>query len=264
MAVTAHFGSFPVVSGTPWRGVRYFCTTRQGGHSQPPFDTLNLATHVEDDANVVAANRLALAQAIGATPVWLEQVHGTAIFDADISKPDNVPPVADAAITSRANIALAIMTADCLPVVIADQAGRAVAVAHAGWRGLAGGVLEKTVQALQCRLPADAQLRAWIGPAITQAVFEVGADVYEAFCDADPLSAAFFVLHAPNGVTNSKWLADLSGLARFRLAQAGVRYIECSGWCTFRQPDLFFSYRRNAQTGRMATLAWLEPASDLP
>ncbi|MBC2770493.1 peptidoglycan editing factor PgeF [Pusillimonas sp. 7-48] len=272
--MTTRLGSFQVVSGTPWRGVRYFCTTRLGGHSVSPFDTLNFGAHVGDDAAAVQACREALTAQIGAMPVWLDQVHGTVVHDADASASalgntgqDGATastPVADAAVTSCAGHALAVLTADCLPVVVADDAGQAVAVAHAGWRGLAAGVLDNTVAALQARLPAQAELRAWIGPAIGQSAFEVGPDVYAAFCDTQPENTVYFVRRPGSERAGGKWLADLAGLARHRLAVLGVRYIEQSNWCTYRHPELFYSYRFNHPTGRMATLAWLDPATDLP
>ena len=273
MAVITFPDQFPIVSGTPWRGVRYGCTTRTGGVSEAPFASLNLAMHVNDDPAAVHRNRQILAQALGSTPVWLEQVHGTDVFDADASiqldtyrhQSDAATAVADAAVTSRPGVVLAILTADCLPVVIADTQGRAVGIAHAGWRGLAAGVLENTIQALRHRLPPDAILRAWIGPAISQAVFEVGADVHQAFCEARPENEMYFVARVRSGKTSDfKWLADLPGLARQRMRDAGLRYIECSGWCTLRQPELFFSYRGSKRTGRMATLAWLDQATELP
>lgn len=287
MAVITFPDQLPTVSGTSWQGVRYGCTTRMGGVSQMPFASLNLATHVNDDPAAVRRNRQILAHALGSMPIWLEQVHGTDVFDADTSpqldaradphcdtnaclRPEGPDPlevmaVADAAITSRPGVVLAILTADCLPVVIADTQGRAVGIAHAGWRGLAAGVLENTILALRRRLPADAVLRAWIGPAISQAVFEVGADVHQAFCEARPENEMYFVARVRSDKTSApKWLADLPGLARQRMRDAGLRYIECSGWCTLRQPELFFSYRGSTRTGRMATLAWLDQAPELP
>lgn len=250
--------------------MRYFCTTRDGGSSQRPFNTLNLATHVGDALPLVQANRRTLASAVGRMPVWLEQVHGTGVYDADLDlchsdSVQQLPIVADASVTSVPGRVLAILTADCLPVVIADDEGRAVGVAHAGWRGLAAGVLETTLKTLKHRLPPGAVLRAWIGPAISQSVFEVGEDVYTAFCDADPDTKAWFVARVPCGASVApKWLADLPGLARHRLLRAGVSYVECSGWCTVRNPDLFFSYRAQGRTGRMATVAWIDQTPELP
>ena len=270
MAVVTLLNQLGVVSGTPWTRVRYFSTTRQGGVSKPPFNGLNLATHVADAAKDVATNRELLAAALGAMPLWLEQVHGTDVFDADTHTRDAYEfqgpvAVADAAVTSRPGVVLAVLTADCLPVVIADDQGRAVGVAHAGWRGLAAGVLENTLQVLRARLPAGAVLRAWIGPAISQGVFEVGADVYQAFCDSNPENRAYFVTRLPGAPdAPPKWLADLPGIARQQLVRAGALNVECSGWCTLRNPDLFYSYRSQAVTGRMATLVWIDSATDLP
>lgn len=270
MAVVTLLNQLGVVSGTPWTRVRYFSTTRKGGVSQPPFNALNLATHVDDAPEDVATNRKLLAAAVGGMPLWLEQVHGTEVFDADTHTFDaqevqGPVAVADAAVTSRPGVVLAVLTADCLPVVIADDQGRAVGVAHAGWRGLAAGVLENTLQALRARLPAEAVFRAWIGPAISQGVFEVGADVHQAFCDSNPENRAYFVAKVPSGAdAPQKWLADLPGIARQRLIRAGVSHVECSGWCTLRNPELFYSFRSKAVTGRMATLVWIDPATDLP
>jgi YfiH family protein len=148
---------------------------------------------------------------------------------------------------------LAVMTADCLPVVLASADGRALGLAHAGWRGLAAGILEQTLATLRRRTGGGMAWRAWIGPGISQRHFEVGADVLSAFVDEDPLTSVFFV----EKIAGVKWMADLPALARFRLHKAGVSNIELSGYCTFSESDTFFSYRREAQTGRMVTLAWL-------
>jgi YfiH family protein len=149
---------------------------------------------------------------------------------------------------------LVIMTADCLPVVIAGADGKSLGLAHAGWRGLAAGVLEATLDALRVRAPHGAPWRAWIGPAISQRHFEVGEDVRVACCEADPQASQFFAEKSPG----TKWLADLPGLARHRLYRAGVGNIELSGACTYADADQYFSYRRDANTGRIATVAWLE------
>lgn len=261
--------SLPTVSGQPWEGVRYFCTTRQGGVSSSPWASLNLGAHVGDDSGAVSRNRQRVRAMLPGEPVWLTQVHGVEVFDAD--KPTghgqtDAAPIADAAVTLQANRVLAIMTADCLPVVLASTDGRALGAAHAGWRGLADGVLENTLRALRDCLPGNAAWRAWIGPAIGPANFEVGDDVHAAFVDKDPDMAQFFVPKAEPG----KWLADLPGLAQLRLLKAGVGMIELSNACTFNQPATYFSYRRDGATGRMVTLAWLadqrgcKPDSDLP
>jgi YfiH family protein len=250
----------PTISGLPWKGVRYFSTTRQGGLSTGPWSSLNLGLHTDDDATLVAANRERLAAMLPSKPVWLKQVHGTDVLDADAAHklPDvtasSTPPVADAAVTATTGRVLAIMTADCLPVVLASVDGSVLGVAHAGWRGLAGGVLENTLQAMRRRAPDNARWRAWIGPAISQRHFEVGGDVYDAFVDADPRVAQFFAEKE-----GEKWLADLPAIARYRLYNAGVSNIELSGQCTFGQDDTYYSYRRASTTGRLATLAWLEP-----
>lgn len=247
--------SIPTISGQPWTGVNYFCTTRQGGVSAGPWASLNLGLHTGDEYDAVSRNRQRLRAMLPGDPVWLTQEHGAEVFDADqavLQGQATEAPVADGAVTLQANRVLAIMTADCLPVVLASTDGRALGVAHAGWRGLAAGVLENTLSALRQRLPGNTAWRAWIGPAISQSCFEVGADVYEAFADADPGSATFF---APKE-SGRKWLADLPALARRRLTKEGVGTIELSGQCTFNQADMFYSYRRDATTGRMVTLAW--------
>lgn len=252
------------VSGQPWQGVCYFCTTRLGGVSQGPWASLNLGRHTKDDPAQVEENRLRLMQRLPGAPWWLNQVHGTNVLDVDLPVRRGlavpvVPPTADAAVTTRAGVVLAIMTADCLPVVIASTDGRALGVAHAGWRGLAAGVLERTLDALRTRAGMAAAWRAWIGPAISRRHFEVGDDVYRAFHAGNAGAEAHFVQGE-----NGKWLADLPALAHDRLLQAGVQTIELSGECTFAQADRYYSYRRNSLTGRQATLAWLTSASDLP
>jgi YfiH family protein len=248
----------PRVSGLPWQGVNYFCTTRKGGISEGPWSALNVGLHTGDEPEHVLENRRLLHNGLPQEPLWLNQVHGAEVFDADrlpegLGTRDSTPPRADAAITTQANKVLAIMTADCLPVVLASADGRALGVAHAGWRGLAAGILEQTLSALRLRTGGDMSWRAWIGPGISQRHFEVGADVLAAFVDEDPLTSVFFV----EKTTGTKWMADLPALARFRLNKAGVSNIELSGYCTFSEADTFFSYRRDAQTGRMVTLAWL-------
>lgn len=248
----------PSVSGLPWQGVAYFCTTRQGGVSQSSWASLNLGLHTADNAANVAANRRTVRACLPGEPLWLDQVHGTHVVNADcfpeLSQSHDMPaPTGDAAITVVPNTVLAIMTADCLPVVLANEEGSALGMAHAGWRGLCGGVLERTVNALRASAPSSSGWRAWIGPGIGQRHFEVGPDVYHAFVDADPGARIFFVQKTPS----EKWLADLASLARYRLHGAGVCNVELSGDCTYSRPDLFFSFRREPITGRQATFAWL-------
>jgi YfiH family protein len=240
------------ITGASWPRVQYFCTWRTGGVSPAPWDSLNLGLHVGDAPEAVQANRDRLRRSLPAEPLWLDQVHGTEVCDADTWQSARTP-CADAAVTTRTGRPLAIMTADCLPVVLADEAGSVLGLAHAGWRGLAAGVLEHTLQVMRRRAPQAGEWRAWIGPAIGTEAFEVGADVYRAFVDQDAALAACFTAQPEAG----RWHADLAGLAGARLARAGVTRIESSGACTCRQADRYFSYRRDGQTGRQATLAWL-------
>ncbi|WP_407636848.1 peptidoglycan editing factor PgeF [Advenella kashmirensis] len=242
------------VTGQRWPGVRYFTSTRHGGVSQAPYDSNNLGLHVKDDPQAVWENRKRLRALLPGDPVWLDQVHGTSVLDADAARVGtDVAGPFDASMTMTPGRVLAILTADCLPVVFASDKG--VAAAHAGWRGLAAGVLENTVKKLHSacgKLPDY----AWIGPAISRQVFEIGPQVREAFLDVDPTVAFCFMPHPDNP---GKWLADLSGIAAHRLAVLGIRQVEQSGLCTYRQDDLFYSYRRSQTTGRLATVIWLEP-----
>jgi len=230
-------------------GVHAAFTTRRGGVSGAPWDSLNLGAHVGDDPAHVAANRARVRELLGldADPAWLNQVHGVEVADLDVPVPASVA-TADAAVTSDAGRACAIMVADCLPVLFASRDGRRIGAAHAGWRGLAAGVLEKTLAALD--VPA-ADLTAWLGPAISRAHFEVGGEVREAFVAADAGAAAEFV---PNA--RGRWQADLAGLARRRLAALGVADVHGGEWCTFADRGRFFSHRRDGKGGRMAALIW--------
>ena len=197
--------------------------------------------------------RSELRRWLPADPVWLAQVHGTAICDADTAsvRAGSAPPVADAAIARRPGVVCAVQCADCLPVLFTDRGGSVVAVAHAGWRGLAAGVLEGVLAAMRV---APSDVYAWLGPAIGPRAFEVGADVLAAQCAGDPGAAACFVAHRPG-----KWLADLFALARRRLQRAGVVTIHGGGRCTVTEAATFYSYRRDgaAAAGRMATLIWI-------
>lgn len=225
--------------------VKACVTTRSGGVSQAPFDSFNLGEHVEDDPVAVAKNRQRLLSQLGCQAAWLRQVHGIAVAHAD---PAAVLE-ADASWTATPGIACTIMTADCLPLLFCDRAGTRVAAAHAGWRGLAAGVLEASLDALAC---APEEVLAWFGPAIGPQAFEVGAEVREAFVGAHPQAAGAFVPSANPG----RFLADLYQLARIRLAVRGVGAVYGGGFCTYN--DLrFYSYRRSARTGRFASLIWL-------
>ncbi len=227
--------------------VRACVTTRQGGVSLPPFDTFNLGDHVGDDPAAVAQNRLRLSGEFDIQPAWLKQVHGLAVADADPSRVVE----ADASWTNRPGIACTVMTADCLPVLFCDQAGTQVAAAHAGWRGLAGGVLEATLDRLNV---PPAQVLVWLGPAIGPQAFEVGLEVRDAFTAVHPEAARAFV----DGERPGKLMAEIYALARIRLAARGVTAVYGGGLCTVSD-ERFFSYRRTPQGGRFASLVWLAP-----
>ncbi len=244
-------------------GVRALCTTRSGGVSAAPFDGFNLGMNVGDDPDAVAANRQALQQALGARPVFLQQVHGAGVAWLDAGACDGA--VADGAVTVQRGLACSVMVADCLPVLFTTFSGTVVAAAHAGWRGLAGGVLESTLQQLWRHSTADsvtgvsaaAQTLAWLGPCIGSQAFEVGPEVRQAFMEQQLRSQECFV---PQG--REKYLADLQGLARQRLQAAGVTHIYGNDgsacWCTVSEPARFFSYRRDRVSGRMAACIWRE------
>ncbi|MFC4277624.1 peptidoglycan editing factor PgeF [Achromobacter aloeverae] len=249
----------PVVSGPSWPGLRYFCTTRGGGVGRAPHDTLNLGLRAGDDPESVRENRRRLRAMLPAEPLWLRQVHGSEVIDADTHRPDAAgdDPAADSAVTAQAGRVLAVMAADCLPVMLVDRDATVLGAAHAGWRGLSGGVLENVLAALRRKNPAATQWRAWVGPGIGPAAFEVGEDVLRAFTAGDDGQAA--ALFRPYPGRPGKWLADLAGLAALRLRRAGVQDVHVSGLCTYTDRDRFFSYRRDGATGRMAMLAWLQP-----
>lgn len=225
--------------------VRACVTTRAGGVSLPPFDSLNLGDHVEDEPLAVAANRQVLVDALGCRPAWLKQVHSPDVVEADPWQ----APTADASWSATPGTACAVLTADCLPALFCDRAGKRVAAAHAGWRGLAGGVLENTVAALGSE---PAELLVWLGPAIGPQSFEVGAEVREAFVAVHTEAQRAFVPSANAG----KFMADLYALARIRLAASGVTAVYGGGLDTCSDPR-FFSYRRAARTGRFASLVWI-------
>lgn len=230
-------------------GVRAVSTLRDSGASTGPYASFNLGLHVGDEEHRVIENRLRLVVELGlpSSPQWLTQVHGHRVIEAGRVAG---APEADAAYTRAAGRVCAVMTADCLPILLCSRDGSAVAAVHAGWKGLAGGVVESAIHALGTR-----ELLAWLGPAIGPDAFAVGADVRAAFMALDSgLTAAF----RPAG--EAKWLADIYQLGRVMLARAGVPRdaIHGGGWCTHGQPDDFFSYRRDRVTGRMASLIWRE------
>lgn len=225
--------------------VKAFITTRAGGTSSGPYGSLNLGLRTDDDPVAVEANRRRLRAALPGEPKWLRQVHGCDVVDADTL---TGVPEADAAVARDAKTVCAVLVADCIPVLLADQAGSTVAVAHAGWRGLARGVLERAVERM-ARPPRE--LFAYLGPGIGRDAFEVGADVREAFLAVDAHAAAAFVPRSAG-----KWMADLFLLARQRLARCGVTRIHGGALCTHSDPRRFYSYRRDGPTGRMAALIW--------
>ncbi|MDD5366826.1 MAG: peptidoglycan editing factor PgeF [Gallionellaceae bacterium] len=233
--------------------VRAFMTTRAGGVSRAPYDSLNPADHVGDDPAAVAENRRLLRAELPAEPLWLNQVHGVEVADQAGAE----PPCADAGIAGQPGQVRVVMTADCLPALFCDRAGTVVAAAHAGWRGLAAGVLEATV-ARMAVAPGD--LLVWLGAAIGPNAFEVGDEVREAFVSRHPLAAVAFRPALPGTLDGAprKWLADIYALARIRLAAIGVGEVYGGGLCTWTDAERFFSYRRDGATGRMASLIWLE------
>ncbi|MDP2169442.1 MAG: peptidoglycan editing factor PgeF [Rhodocyclaceae bacterium] len=231
--------------------VRALVTTRLGGVSSAPFASFNLGDHVGDAPEAVAANRRRLRQHLPAEPVWLQQVHGNRCIDAQLAAtatPTGVAPEADAAFTRASGVVCAVLTADCLPVLLCDEDGSTVAAAHAGWRGLADGVLESTVAALG--QPGE-RLMAWLGPAIGPDNFEVGGEVRAAFITHDRRAAEAFVAK-PDG----KWLCNIYLLARQRLAALNIRRTASADFCTVSDTERFYSYRRDGVTGRMASLIW--------
>ncbi len=231
--------------------VRALATTRTGGVSTGAHRSLNLGSHVDDAPHAVSANRARLVQvaALPDEPLWLTQVHGSAVAEAGVAR---VAPTADAMLATQPGQVCAVLTADCLPVLFCHDAGTHVAAAHAGWRGLAAGVLEATVAALERAGAPRAALMAWIGPGISAAAYEVGDEVRTAFLAADPAAASGF---SPNA--RGRWQLDLPALARQRLQAAGVSRVFGGDLCTHADAARFFSHRRDGVCGRQATLIWL-------
>lgn len=248
--------------------VRAVCTTRYGGVSSPPYDSMNLGSHVGDDASAVTHNRAVLKQVLGVKPVFLNQVHGTDMLALAHDTPDGA--TADGAVTRERSLACTIMVADCLPVLLCDAQGTQVAAVHAGWRGLAGegarsgdiGVLEQVLKQYRSLVPVEysqaaTEVIAWLGPCIGPTAFEVGVEVVDAFTHTNPQALQCFSPQ-PGG----KWLADLQALARQRLAALGVARVfgndGSAPWCTVSNPLRFFSHRRDRVSGRLAACIWLE------
>jgi len=226
--------------------VRALATTRAGGASGGRYAGMNLATRVGDDPAAVERNRAALRRHLPADPVWLDQVHGTDVVDAERAPPR---ARADGAVARTRHQVCAVLTADCVPVLLAARDGGVVGVAHAGWRGLANGIIEATLGRMGVRAR---DVAAWLGPGISQAAYEVGSEVYESFVRKDPGASEAFRPGAAG-----KYYADLYALARRRLDAAGVTSVHGGGFCTFGEPERFYSYRRDGVTGRMATLVWM-------
>jgi hypothetical protein len=232
---------------TAHANVKALQTTRKGGISNTPYDSLNLGDHVGDAPLAVAHNRMLLNTLLPSEPVWLEQMHGTTVANADHA---SCLPQADACIARHRAAVCVVMTADCLPVLLCDKQGSVVGAAHAGWKGLAAGIVEATVQAMDV---VPQKLMAWLGPAISQDVFEVGDEVRAAFIAAQPQASSAFI-----SGQNGKWFADIYALAHLRLKALGVTQIYGGGYCTYRDSERFFSYRRDGVTGRMGTFIWLD------
>ena len=230
--------------------VRAFFTTRRGGASQGEFASLNLGLHVGDELRHVQENRARLQAMLPSAPGWLNQVHGTNVYEFLRVDSADVAPQADAAMTCEASKVCAVLVADCLPVLFCNDDGSCVAAAHAGWRGLAAGVLERTVASMKT---PPAGTMAWLGPAIGSSAFEVGQDVVDAFVSQSIHARSWFT-----AIDNKpgKYLADIFQLARQRLNAVGVERIFGGEFCTVSDPSRFFSYRRDGRTGRMAGVIW--------
>ncbi len=232
--------------------VKAFASTRVGGFSTGAYQGLNLGTHVGDDVSLVESNRTWLKQQANmpAAPVWLNQTHSTDVVT--VIEPTTDILDADGAFTTAKGVVCSAMTADCLPVILTDTNGTQVAAVHAGWRGLAGGIIENAVAKFS-NLDSENKIIAWLGPAIGKQAFEVGDDVLEAFVSFDPQAKLAFKAKPEQG----KWLANMSQLATQRLEKVGVSEVTDSNLCTFSDPDAFYSYRRDGITGRQATFIWL-------
>ena len=241
------------------------CVNGHGGFSHAPYNSFNLGDHVRDNPNNVAQNRQLLSQHLPSEPIWLNQVHGINVVDAANTV---CLPEADASYTNRKKVVCVTMTADCLPILVCDTAGTIIASLHAGWRSLCSGVIEATILTMRAKLPVDSnQLMAWLGPAIGPNAFEMGAEVREQFIKIDKKSEAAFKSFdgkSHNDKTLSdKWLCDIYQIATQRLNNVGVTQIYGGGtcnepWCTFTDENRFFSFRRDGDTGRMATLIWMQ------
>jgi YfiH family protein len=230
--------------------VRAVITSRQGGHSQAPFDSFNLADHVGDAAESVAANRALLREELGLSsePIWLDQVHGCGVIELSGQTPSGCR--ADAVTTTEFGQVCAVLTADCLPLLLCNRSGSRVAAVHAGWRGLQAGVIEAAVNGFD---DSGEELLAWLGPAIGPDAFEVGPEVRDAFIAVNPEDDEAFV-----AASSDRWMADIYALARSRLKRENIGFIGGGDQCTVTQAESYFSYRRDGRTGRMASLIWID------
>ena len=238
------------------KNVKSLQTTRAGGVSVPPYESLNLGAHVKDDEQSVFENRRRLGESLPNSPLWLQQVHSTVVVNEQQAKHN---PQADGSFTKQINEVCTVMTADCLPILFCNESGTQVAAVHAGWRGLADGVIERALAQFQCD---PNSVMAWLGPAIGPGAFEVGLNVYDAFCSFDSAAKNCFKkqpdqFSSDGKITLEKWHADLYTLARLRLSAAGVNKVYGGDFCTYSDNERFFSYRRNGETGRMASCIWL-------
>lgn len=247
----SHELSFIYPSWPAPKNIHAVSTTRLGGFSLPPFSSFNLASHVGDDLEAVKKNRILLKETLTLPiePLWLEQVHSTTMIEAH----HPMSTTGDGAFTHQRNVVCVILTADCLPIFLCNRSGSEVAVIHGGWRGLANGIIQK---ALTYFHPPSTEIMAWLGPAISNAHYEVGQEVYDAFIQTYP------ELKSTQALTPSKnhsfhWQLSLSAIASFQLQQQGVSLIFQDDYCTYEKSDLFYSYRREKKTGRMANLIWM-------
>lgn len=231
--------------------IKAYSTTRKGGFSEGIYASLNLGLHVDDDLDTVKRNRSLLQTELHlpTEPVWINQVHGIYVLQADQTSSLS-DKTADASYTRQSNIVCTVLTADCLPILLCDHNASCVAAIHAGWRGLAAGVIEQTIKTMH--IPGS-ELLAWLGPAIGPEAFEVGDEVKQQFCAVDPAAECTF---KPS--KNNRWLADIYSLAKQRLVQCGVTAVYGGEYCTYSDTERFFSYRRDGKTGRMASMIWIE------
>lgn len=239
--------------------VKAIVTTRKAGFSERPFDSFNLAAHVDDDPQHVSDNRALLRTVLPADPVWLTQIHGHKVIDAAEKVAEEIKdPEADGSFTRQANTVCAVLTADCLPVLFCNKAGTIVGAIHAGWKGLASGILEHSIE---CMMRASGSkpedLMVWLGPAIGPKIYEVGNEVRQVFTSLDSDTEKAFKLSPGTTLDTDKWFANLYELARIRLRKRGITDFYGGQFCTFTQQSMFYSYRRDGKTGRMASLIWL-------